>query len=242
MVVILGLGGVNWLGVKQGAGLQVTVTVLKVTLFAAVICCGLFLGQAHAATSPHPSRRAEARLAFLRPWWPLCGPTTVGTTSAWCRERFATRNEISRCPLILGTLAVILIYLCANVAYFAVLPASAVASSNRVAAEMMRGVFGSWGAGAVSFAAMISIFAALNGSILTGSRVPYALARDGYFFPLSPKFTRNGTCPAFQYLRSARGAAVIVLSGRFRPIVHFGHLPELDFVRYGSRRGTSTSV
>ena len=52
----------------------------------------------------------------------------------------------------------------------------------RVAAEMMRRILGDAGANAVSVAAMISIFAALNGSILTGSRVPYAAARDGYFF------------------------------------------------------------
>ena len=47
---------------------------------------------------------------------------------------------------------------------------------------MMRQILGAPGADAVSIAAMISIFAALNGSILTGSRVPYAAARDGYFF------------------------------------------------------------
>jgi len=47
---------------------------------------------------------------------------------------------------------------------------------------MMNKIFGGWGASAVSIAAMISIFAALNGSILSGSRVPYAAARDGYFF------------------------------------------------------------
>jgi len=38
------------------------------------------------------------------------------------------------------------------------------------------------GTNAVSVAALISIFAALNGSILSGSRVPYAAAREGYFF------------------------------------------------------------
>ena len=84
--------------------------------------------------------------------------------------------------LIGGVLAVIAIYLLTNMAYFYVLPAAEVAQSDRVAAEMMREVLGSGGAAAVSVAAMISIFAALNGSILSGSRVPYALARDGLFF------------------------------------------------------------
>ena len=70
----------------------------------------------------------------------------------------------------------------ANAAYFHVLSPSEVAGSTRVAAEMMRKIFQAPGAAAVSIAAMISIFAALNGSILSGARVPYAAARDGYFF------------------------------------------------------------
>ena len=78
--------------------------------------------------------------------------------------------------LIVGTLAVIAIYLLTNLAYFYVLPAGTVASTDRVAAEMMRRILGAPGAAAVSIAAMISIFAALNGSILSGSRVPF---RDG---------------------------------------------------------------
>ena len=84
--------------------------------------------------------------------------------------------------LIGGVLLVIAIYLLTNLAYFYVLPCRDVASSDRVAADMMRRVHGQPGAAAVSVAAMISIFAALNGSILSGSRVPYALAKDGLFF------------------------------------------------------------
>jgi len=55
---------------------------------------------------------------------------------------------------------------------------------------MMR-VLGNRGASVVSVAAMISIFAALNGSILSGSRVPYAMARDGLFFHKMPISTRR---------------------------------------------------
>ena len=60
--------------------------------------------------------------------------------------------------LIVGTLAVIAIYLLTNLAYFYVLPAGTVASTDRVAAEMMRRILGAPGAAAVSVAAMISIF------------------------------------------------------------------------------------
>ncbi len=215
MAVILALGCVNWLGVKQGAGLQVTVTILKVALFAAVVGCGLFLGQAHVANfSTSVAARGGAAgffAALVAALWAYDGWNNVGMVSG------EIRNPQRNLPLalILGTLLVILIYMAANVAYFAVLPASSVASSNRVAAEMMRKILGSWGAGAVSFAAMISIFAALNGSILTGSRVPYALARDGYFFHSFARVHPQRHVPGFSILALSAWSAVIVLSGRF---------------------------
>jgi APA family basic amino acid/polyamine antiporter len=215
MGVILGLGCVNWLGVRQGAGLQVTVTVLKVSLFAGVVGCGLFLGHAHTANfSTSIAARGGAAgffAALVAALWAYDGWNNVGMVSGEIRD--PQRNL--PLSLILGTLLVILIYLAANIAYFAVLPASAVASSNRVAAEMMRRVFGNWGAGAVSFAAMISIFAALNGSLLTGSRVPYALARDGYFFHPFARVHPQRHVPGFSILALSAWSAVLVLSGRF---------------------------
>ena len=75
-----------------------------------------------------------------------------------------------------GTLAVMAIYLAANAAYFYVLSAAEVAQADLVPAELMRKIFGPTGATAVSVVAMVSIFAALNGSILTGARVPFAMA------------------------------------------------------------------
>ncbi|MDR3717720.1 MAG: amino acid permease [Bryobacteraceae bacterium] len=215
MVVILGLGFVNWLGVRQGAGLQVTVTALKVALFAAVVGCGLFLGQAHVSNfSTSVAARGGAAgffAALVAALWAYDGWNNVGMVSGEIRD--PQRNL--PLALILGTVLVIFIYLAANIAYFAVLPAPAVASSNRVAAEMMRKILGPWGAGAVSFAAMISIFAALNGSLLTGSRVPYALARDGYFFHAFAQVHSQRHVPGFSILALSVWSSVIVLSGRF---------------------------
>jgi len=215
MAIILGLGFVNWLGVRQGAGLQVTVTILKVALFAAVVFCGLFLGQAHVGnfSSTVAARGGMSGFfaALVAALWAYDGWNNVGMVSG------EIRNPQRNLPLalILGTVLVIFIYLAANIAYFAVLPAAAVASSNRVAAEMMRRILGPWGAGAVSVAAMVSIFAALNGSILTGSRVPYALARDGYFFRGFERVHSERHVPGVSILGLSIWSAVIVLSGRF---------------------------
>lgn len=67
------------------------------------------------------------------------------------------------------------------------------AGSSRAAAGMMRPFAGVQGESVVSAAVLISIFAALNGSLLSGSRVPFARARSGYFFraagPIHPAFS-----------------------------------------------------
>ena len=84
--------------------------------------------------------------------------------------------------LVWGTASVIGIYLLANIAYFYVLTPQEVAGSNRVAAAMMRQVLGQGGANVVSIAAMISIFAALNGSISFGRPRSIRPGPRGYFF------------------------------------------------------------
>jgi len=215
MVLILGLGFINWLGVRQGAGVQVTSTVLKVALLTAIIGCGLFLGAAHAAnfatSIPAPGGAAGFFAALVAALWAYDGWNNVGMVSGEIRD---PRRNLPW-ALVLGTVAVILIYVAANIAYFAVLPASAVAASDRVPAEMMRRLFGPPGAAAVSLVAMISIFAALNGSILSGSRVPYALARDGYFFRSFAGVSPRRHVPGFSILALSAWSAVLVLSGRY---------------------------
>ena len=110
---------------------------------------------------------------------------------------------------------VIAIYLLTNFAYFYVLSAGAVASTDRVAGEMMRRILGARGAGAVSIAAMISIFAALNGSILSGSRVPFAMARDKLFFRQIAFVHPTHRTPSVSILALSAWAALLVLSGRY---------------------------
>jgi basic amino acid/polyamine antiporter, APA family len=84
-----------------------------------------------------------------------------------------------------------------------------------VAAEMMRRILGAPGAAAVSLAAMISIFAALNGSILSGSRVPFAMARDGLFFHGVERIHPVHRTPSVSILVLSAWACLLVLSGRY---------------------------
>ena len=216
MALILALAWLNYYGVKLGGNVQVAVTGVKVALIGFVIAAGLIFGTAHA-----PSTQAAAPLtwagffaALVAALWAYDGWNNVSMVSSEIRE--PQRNL----PLALigGTVAVIVIYLLTNAAYFHVLSASEVGSSQRVAAEVMRRIMGAPGAAAVSIAAMISIFAALNGSILTGARVPYAAARQGLFFRAIARVHPRYHTPGTSIWALSAWSALLVLSGRYEEL------------------------
>jgi len=215
MGVIAVLALINYFGVKIGGNVQVAVTILKVGLIAAIIAIGL--GGGHGTVSNFstsiaaPGGIAGFFAALVAALWAYDGWNNVSMVSS------EVRNPQRNLPLalIIGTLTVIVIYLLTNLAYFYVLPADAVATTSRVAGEMMRRILGTPGAGAVSIAAMISIFAALNGSILSGSRVPFAMARDGLFFKRVGFVHPKHRTPSVSILALSVWACLLVLSGTY---------------------------
>ena len=215
MVLIASLGLLNYFGVRIGGNVQVAVTIVKVAAIAAIILLGLFAGVGETGnftTSVKSVGGASGFFAALvAALWAYDGWNNVSMVAS------EVKNPQRNLPLalIVGTLAVMAIYMLANVAYFYVLPAEAVANSNRVAGEMMRRIFGAPGAAAVSVAAMISIFAALNGSILTGARVPFAVARDGLMWPSLGKIHPRYFTPANSIVVLSLWSMVIVLSGGY---------------------------
>jgi APA family basic amino acid/polyamine antiporter len=215
MGVIVVLAFINYFGVKVGGDLQVVVTLLKVGLIAAIIVIGLGTGHGTLANY-HTSITAPGGItgffaALVAALWAYDGWNNVSMVASEVRD---PQRNLPR-ALIAGTLVVIAIYLLANLAYFYVLSAAEVASSARVAAETMRRILGTFGANAVSIVAMISIFAALNGSILSGSRVPFAMARDGLFFRRVAFVHPQHRTPSVSILALSAWGALLVLSGRY---------------------------
>ncbi len=235
LVLILMLGGINYLGVRIGGDVQVVVTAIKVGLIAFVILAGLlYAGPATGvvapvvspsslpAAPPVPPLFAGFIAALVAALWAYDGWNNVGMVAS------EVRNPQRNLPLALigGTVGVIAIYMLANWAYFRVLSPAEVGAHKLVAAEMMQRIGGRWGASAVSIAAMISIFAALNGSILTGARVPYAAARDGLFFRSAARVHPAFHTPGVSILMLSAWSSVLVLSGKYEEL--------FDFVIFGS--------
>ncbi|MBN9659661.1 MAG: amino acid permease [Acidobacteria bacterium] len=228
--LILALAVLNWFGVKVGGGVQIGVTILKVALIGGIIGVGCFgsagpnAGGAFAGATGGAAGFFAALVAAL---WAYDGWNNVSMVSS------EVKNPQRNLPLALiyGTFAVVAIYLATNFAYFHVLNANEVGHSDRVAATMMHRVLGSWGANAVSVAAMVSIFAALNGSILTGSRVPYALARDGYFFRRFASVNEQHRTPGFSIIALSAWSCVLLLSGRYDQLLSLVIFP--SWILYG---------
>jgi APA family basic amino acid/polyamine antiporter len=230
--LILFLSAVNYRGVRVGGRVQVGVTALKVILIGGVIAVGLLSRQAHilnlsTSTTPIPGGPAGFFVALVAALWAYDGWNNAGMLGS------EVENPQRTFPvaLIAGVTAIIGVYLLTNLAYFSVLNAGEVASSDRVAADMMRRIAGPHGAGAVSVAAMISIFAALNGSILSGSRVPYAMARDGYFFRHIGKVHPIFRTPSASILLLGVWSSLFVLSGHYSDLYNAVIFP--SWILYG---------
>ena len=222
LVLILVLGVVNYFGVRFGGGVQIAMTAVKVGLIAFVILAGILYshpvpagaGMSIAGVPPLATGFVAALVAAL---WAYDGWNNVGMVAS------EIKNPGRNLPiaLIAGTSLVIAIYMAANWAYFRVLTPAEVGAHKLVAAEMMQRIQGPVGAGLVSIAAMISIFAALNGSILTGARVPYAAARDGLFFKSAARVHPVFRTPGVSILMMSGWAALLVLSGKYDDLFNF---------------------
>ena len=220
LVLILVLGFVNYFGVRFGGGVQIAMTAVKVGLIAVVILAGIFYSHPVTGGVPPPGVPPVATgffAALVAALWAYDGWNNVGMVAS------EIKNPQRNLPLslILGTSLVICIYMLANWAYFRVLSPVEVGAHKLVAAEMMQRIQGPAGAGLVSIAAMISIFAALNGSILTGARVPYAAARDGLFFHAAARVHPVFRTPGVSILMLTGWAALLVLSGKYDDLFNF---------------------
>jgi APA family basic amino acid/polyamine antiporter len=221
IAVILILAAVNYVGVRSGGNLQVFVTAVKLLLIAGIIIVGLCSGRGDfshlGARITSVGGLAGFFAAMVSALWAYDGWNNVSMVSSEIRD---PKRNLPR-SLILGTAAVIATYILINIAYFYVMAPAQVAASHRVAADVMSSLYGSAAAGAVSVAVLISIFAALNGSILSGSRVPYAMARDGLFFRTAAKVHPQYRTPGNSMILLCLWSCIVVLSGWYDDLYNF---------------------
>jgi APA family basic amino acid/polyamine antiporter len=187
-VFIVVVGMVNYRGVKLGAIIQNISTVLKVAAILFLVGIGLALVPdmlppiaelpAREADAPAPGSLAAFGLALVAVCWAYDGWSDVGFIGGEIRD--PSRN-VPR-AFITGTAVVVALYLLLNWIYLRVIPLEQMAGRPLIAADVAEALIGPVGAVFVAGLVAISTFGTLNGSMMTGPRVFFAMAEDKLFF------------------------------------------------------------
>jgi basic amino acid/polyamine antiporter, APA family len=160
------------------------------------------------ATPPGSFHVAAFGLALVSVLWAFDGWADLSFVSGEVRD---PRRVLPR-AIIIGTVAVIAIYLLANVAYLAVMPVEEIRHSKLVAADVAQRLIGAPGVVFVAVTVMLSTFGTLNATLLTAPRVFFAMADDGLFFrPVARVHPRFGTPYVSILLATALGILFVLL-------------------------------
>jgi len=212
-VFIVLVAMVNYRGIQLGALVQNVSTVLKLGALFALVTLGLALAPVHElAASPAPAPAttlapaAAFGLAMVSILWAYDGWADLAFVGGEVRDP----QRVLPLALFTGTAVVVVSYLLANVVYLHLVPLDRMAGSPLIAADAAWRVLGMAGVVFVSAAVMVSTFGTLNGSMMTGPRIFYALAEDGLFFrPLAAVHPRFGTPAASIVLAAILGVVFV---------------------------------
>jgi basic amino acid/polyamine antiporter, APA family len=215
--------GVNYLGVRLGGGVQVFLTVIKIMSVAIVIGVAFFLpsGGTHPADPIWPSAVNSGLFsAFLATLaaalWAYDGWEDLNLVGSEVKD---PQRNFPR-ALVGGVSFVAVVYLLFSAACLKVLPFEGVANSAHVASDVVERVVGHGAATWITLAMAISALGSMNSSVLSGARVPYAMARDGIFFKIAdgihPKYRTPGRALIFQGVL----ASLMALTGTFEELTN----------------------
>src|SRR3984885_10652760 len=210
----------NYLGVRKAGEFQLVFTLLKVAIILGIVlvCFGGGAGN-----------WGHFRELYVGAKGGIAGFMAALVAALWAYDGWNDLNmvagEIKRpersipIALIAGVATVGLLYVLVNAGVQYVLPASAIAASPRPASDAVAPVMGHAGAAIVSLGMAISMLVTLNGTIMSGARVPYAAARDGYFFhKLAKVHPRFHTPSAAIVVQAVLSILLLLLGANFKQL------------------------
>jgi APA family basic amino acid/polyamine antiporter len=218
-LAILFVTGINHFGVRLGGRFQVVLTVIKSLAVLAVVVLGLTLGRTDGPVDPQAGGLPGAALggfltALVAALWAYDGWTGVTFVGS---EVANPEKNISR-ALVWGVLFVGGMYVLANLVYFSVLSLGGVAQSEHVASDVVEQFAGRGAAQWITIAMVISALGTLNSTILSGARVPYAMARDGLFFDFASRIHPTYRVPGHSLWFQAGLGSLFALTGTFEEL------------------------
>jgi len=234
--VIALLTWINVRGVRHGAFVQNLFTVLKVAALAALCVAGLSKAGANAANFLPLAPGKEVLQAGFLAGVAVALSKALFAYDAWNTVTFVAeevRDSERTLPraLLLGSLITTVVYVLTNIAYLAVLPVADMAQveENRVAQAVAAVLFGKFGVTLVVAAILISTFGCVNGMILGGARVYYAMARQGLFFRRCAALHPRNATPAVALLYEGVWSIVLVFAGSYTKLLTFSTFASVFF-------------
>lgn len=192
VVTIIVLALVNARGVRWGGGLQLVVTIAKVGSLLFVSLLPFALALRTPSDVPHwdylaaPAHKSFSWLDFgaalIAVQWAYYGWTSIAPVA----EEVTRPNRNLPLAIIAGIGIIVALYLAANLAYAVVIPQDEMAkiAGTSVAAEFATRLLGPNGGLLISIAIGVSVFGAMNGGLMAGPRLLYAMGEDR----LAPRF------------------------------------------------------
>jgi APA family basic amino acid/polyamine antiporter len=238
MLCIALLTAVNIRGVRTGAALQNVFTVTKVAAMLALVVAAFFFFKGSfrnftpllkpllpaASTLPLFAALAVAmsKALFAYDSW-----NSVAFVAEEVRE---PQKNIPR-AMFLGSGAVALIYTLTTMAFIYVIPVGEMAaiSENRIGAAVAQAIMGQAGLIFITLAILVSTFGCVNGLILSGPRLYYAMARDGLFFEKNCRIHEKCRTPHISLVYQGIWSCVLVLSGTFNDLLTYTAFASLLF-------------
>jgi APA family basic amino acid/polyamine antiporter len=219
-LVVVAVTAINYLNVRLGGAIQVLLTILKMGTILVIVIAGVLLGKPH-------TMQAAPQVSHMG-WGTISGLLTALVPAMWAYNGFNDLGDLGEeivhpqknipRAIILGLLTVGGLYLLANVVYFHTLPFAELAQSQHVASDVVQSFAGARGATWLTVAMAISALGALHVVVLTGARIPYAMARDGVFFQFANRLHPSFRTPSGALIFLGSVAALLALSGTFEEL------------------------
>jgi APA family basic amino acid/polyamine antiporter len=218
IVAAIAMTWLNYIGVRKAGEFQFLFTLLKVAIILGIVAVEFtYKGGtwANFATEFAGAKGGIAGFfgALVAALWAYDGWNDLNMVAGEIRD--PQRNI--PLSLIWGVATVGVLYILVNAAVQYVMPAAAVAASARPAADAVAMALGHAGAGLVSIGIAVSMLVTLNGTTMSGARVPFAMSRDGYFFQSIAKVHPRFHTPSVALLvQCGLSIILLLLGGSFR--------------------------
>ncbi len=209
---------INYLGLREGAGVQNAVTVVKIASIVGLALFGLLVPapvSTHLlAPLPAAATASAFGVAMIAVLWGYDG--WYGATFLAGEMRRPARDL--PLGLLTGTLAVTVLYVLMNFVYVRALPVDVMGAAPRIGEAAAAILFGPAGARLVSLAVVFSTFGCLSSTILYCTRIYLAMAQDGVFFRSLARIHPRYRTPTMSILAQGVWAIALTFSGTYEQL------------------------